>query len=45
MIFANNGACVEKYTSGHLRIKFEEFTLIYKATIAKIEFDMLLAIN
>ena len=23
----------------------EEFTLIYKATIAKIEFDLLLAVN
>ena len=25
----------------NLRTKFEEFTLIYKATIAKIEFDLL----
>ena len=30
---------------GHLRTKFEEFTLIYKATIAKIEFDLLLAVK
>ena len=34
-----------KYTAGHLRTKFEEFTLIYKATIAKIEFDLHLAVN
>ena len=40
-----NGTYVEKYTAGHLRTKFEEFTLIYKATIAKIEFDLLLAVN
>ena len=39
------GTYVEKYTAGHLRTKFEEFTLIYKATIAKIEFDLLLAVN
>ena len=45
MIFAKNGTYVEKYTAGYLRIKFEEFTLIYKDTIAKIEFDLLLAIN
>ena len=45
MIFAKNGTYVEKYTVGHLRIKFEEFTLIYKATIAKIEFDLLLSVN
>ena len=44
-IFLKNGTCVEKYTAGHLRTKFEEFTLIYKATIAKIEFDLLLAVN
>ena len=44
-IFEKNGTYVEKYTAGHLRIKFEEFTLIYKATIAKIEFDLLLAVN
>ena len=44
-IFANNGTYVEKYTAGHLRTKFEEFTLIYKATFAKIGFDMLLAVN
>ena len=30
-----NGTYVEKYTAGHLRTIFEEFTLIYKATIAK----------
>ena len=40
-----NGTYVEKYTAGHLRTKFEEFTLIYKATIAKIEFDLHLAVN
>ena len=40
-----NGTYVEKYTAGHLHTKFEEFTLIYKATIAKIEFDLLLAVN
>ena len=44
-IFANNGTYVKKYTAGHLRTKFEEFTLIYKATFAKIGFDMLLAVN
>ena len=44
-IFEKNGNYVEKYTAGHLRTKFEEFTLIYKATIAKIEFDLLLAVN
>ena len=45
MIFANNGTYVEKYTAGHPHTKFEEFTLIYKTTIAKIEFDLLLAVN
>ena len=45
MNFAKNGSYVEKYTAGHLRTKFEEFTLIYKATIAKIEFYLLLAAN
>ena len=45
MIFAKNGTYVEKSTAGHLRTKFEEFTLIYKATIAKIEFDLHLAVN
>ena len=35
MIFAKNGPYVEKYTAGHLHTKFEEFTSIYKATIAK----------
>ena len=44
-IFEKNGTYVEKYTAGHLRTKFEEFTLIYEATIAKIEFDLLLAVN
>ena len=44
-IFEKNRTYVEKYTAGHLRTKFEEFTLIYKATIAKIEFDLLLAVN
>ena len=44
-IFEKNGSYVEKYTAGHLRTKFEEFTLIYKATMAKIEFDLLLAVN
>ena len=44
-IFEKNGTYVEKYRAGHLRTKFEEFTLIYKATIAKIEFDLLLAVN
>ena len=45
MIFAKNGTYVEKSKAGHLRTKFEEFTLIYKATIAKIEFDLHLAVN
>ena len=45
MIFAKNGTYVDKYSTGHLRTKFEEFTLIYKATIAKIEFDLHLAVN
>ena len=45
MIFAQNRTYVEKYTAGHLCTKFEEFTLIYKATIAKIEFDLLLAVK
>ena len=45
MIFAKNGTYVEKDTAGHLRNKFEEFTLIYKTRIAKIEFDLLLAVN
>ena len=44
-IFAKNGTYVEKYTAGHLCTKFEESTLIYKATIAKIEFDLLWAVN
>ena len=44
-IFAKNGTYIEKYTADYLRIKFEEFTLIYKATIAKIEFDFLLAVK
>ena len=41
-IFAKNGTYIEKYTAGHLCTKFEEFTL---TTIAKIEFDLLLAVN
>ena len=41
MIFVKNIIYVEKYTAGHLHTKFEEFTLIYKATIAKTEFDLL----
>ena len=45
MIFTKNGTYVEKYTAGHLRTKFEEFILIYKATIAKIEFYLHLAVN
>ena len=45
MIFAKNGRYVKEYTTGHLRTEFEEFTLIYKATIAKIEFDLHLAVN
>ena len=45
MIFAKNGTYVEKYTAGHLHTKFEKFTLIYKATIAKIEYDLHLAAN
>ena len=45
MIFAKIGTYVKKYTAGHLRIKFEEFTLIYTAMIAEIEFDLLLAVN
>ena len=44
-IFPKNGTYVEKLTAGHLCTKFEEFTLIYKATIAKFEFDLLLAVN
>ena len=43
--FCKNGTYVDKYTASHLHTKFEEFTLIYKATIAKIEFDLLLAVN
>ena len=34
-IFTKNGTYVEKYTAGHLCTKFEEFTLIYEAMIAK----------
>ena len=45
MIFAKNGKYVEKYTAGHLRTKFEEFILIYKAMITKTEFDLHLAVN
>ena len=45
MIFAKNGTYVKKNTAGHLRTKFEEFILIYKDTIAKIEFDLHLAVN
>ena len=44
-IFTKNGTYVEKYTAGHRRTKFEEFTLDYKATIAKMVFDLLLAVN
>ena len=44
-IIAKNGTSVEEYTAGHLCTKFEEFILIYKAMIAKIEFDLLLAVN
>ena len=44
-IFAKNGTYIEEYMAGHLRTKFEEFTLIYKATIAKNEFDLHLAVN
>ena len=40
-----NGTYVGKYIAGRLRAKFEEFTLIYKATIAKMEFELLLAVN
>ena len=43
--FLQKRTYAEKYTGGHLRTKFEEFTLIYKATIAKIEFDLHLAVN
>ena len=45
IVLAKNETYVAKYTAGHLRTKFEEFTLIYKAAIAKIEFDLLLAVN
>ena len=44
-IFTKNGIDVEKYTAGHLCTKFEEFILIYEAMIAKIRFDLLLAVN
>ena len=44
-IFSKNGTYVEKYTAGHLHTKFAEFTLIYKATIAKIGFDLFLVVN
>ena len=44
-IFAKNGTYVKKYTVGHLQTKFEEFILIYKARIAKIESDLHLALN
>ena len=30
---------------GHLLTKFEEINLIYEATMAKIEFDLHLAVN
>ena len=43
--FSKSRTYVKKYTAGHLRTKFEEFTLIYEATIAKNEFDLLLAVN
>ena len=43
--FTKNGTYVEKYTAGHLCTKFEEFTLIYEALIAKNGFDLLLAVN
>ena len=45
MIFAKFATYVKKYAAGHLCTKFQEFTLIYKATIVKIEFDLLLAVN
>ena len=45
MIFAKTRTYVEKYMAGHLGTKFEEFILIYKATIAKIEFDLHLVVN
>ena len=45
MIFAINGTYVEKYTAGHLHTKFEEVTSIYKATIAKMQFELILAVN
>ena len=45
IFFAKNGTYVEQDTAGHLRTKFEEFTLIYKARITKIEFDLLLVVN
>ena len=44
-IFAQNGTYIETYTAGHLHTKFQEFTMIYKAMIAKIEFGLLLAVN
>ena len=44
-IFAKNGTHVKKYMGGHLGTKFDWFTLLYKATIAKIEFDLHLAVN
>ena len=44
-IFTKPGTSVEKYTSGHLCTKFEEFILIYEAMISKNEFDLLLAVN
>ena len=43
--FSKKRIYVEKYTMGHLRTKFEEVTMIYKAMVAKIEFDLLLAVN
>ena len=46
MIFLQkNGIHVEKYTTGHLCTKFEEFILIYEAMIAKNVFDLLYAVN
>ena len=35
---AKKGYNVAKYTAAYLHTKFQEFTMIYKATIVKIEF-------
>ena len=45
LIFAKIAIYVEKYTTGQLCTKFEDFILIYEAMTAKNKFDLLLAMN